>query len=110
MDAADDQELADAALCLAILEDFRQLSEPAQHAMLSDIAVDRLGIGTILLLSRPERERLHLAIRRELAAAGGQRASRRRRADTSRVQRAWPVPGIGENAHSWGYMGHWPTG
>jgi hypothetical protein len=32
----------------------------------ADVGVDRLGVATILLLSRPERERLHLAIRREL--------------------------------------------
>jgi hypothetical protein len=79
--------------------------------MLADIAVDRLGIATILLLSRPERERLHLAIRRELASSDGRGSLR-----DERHERAHAVlwnrqrPGIGENAYGWGYMGYWPAG
>jgi hypothetical protein len=105
MDAADYQELADVSLCHAILSDFHNLSEPSRQAMLSDIAVDRLGIATILLLSRPERERLHLAIRRELAASGRQDFPR---TDTDGSPRTWPPAGIGENVCSWGFMGYWP--
>ncbi|WP_068182327.1 hypothetical protein [Mycobacterium sp. UM_CSW] len=109
MGAADEQELEEASMCYAILSDFHELSEPAQRAMLADVGVDRLGVATILLLPRPERERLHLAIRRELAI-GEKHFPRQTNRAKRQPGRGGFSDGVGENICSWGYMGYWPPG
>jgi CubicO group peptidase (beta-lactamase class C family) len=107
MDAASrDQQIADALGFVEMLEDWARLPDASQHGMLVDLGIDRLSADVFFVLDRAERERIQLAIRRELAVTTEQSAAAElNQLSLSPRPLQQPPP---EFAFGYGYMGQWP--
>lgn len=111
IDPAHQQEIADARLLAEILDDWGKLDPKLRQGHLADLGIERLDIETILLLPRPQREQLFLAIQRHLARQDAPTDAPGVGADLTEFDKYRGRPTVTwypENAYGYGGMGFWP--